>query len=165
MKLSFAILACVVTAVLAGPLKFSRQTPTFTDPTCKLSKAVTPGTPLQFLFPVANLLGSIVGPTVKAAIGAENEEKLDKLADNLCINSQQEPAGQRGICQELLQAVRDLAQEKVPAEQVKKYNCLLNLLCVARTGLEGTCQYLLAGADCVANRILQTEDVECQKSD
>jgi hypothetical protein len=120
---------------------------------------VTPGTPLSVLFPLANILGSIVGPTVKAAIGADNEERLDKLADNLCVlvqsrspqkcpilhiawnftdvdrflllsNSQQEPAGQRGICQELLQALRDLAQEATPAGQVKKYNCLLNLLCV-----------------------------------
>jgi hypothetical protein len=86
MKLSFAILACAATSVVAGPLKFPRQSPTFTDPTCKLSKAVTPGTFLGFLFPVANLLGSVVGPTVKAAIGAENEEKLDKLADNLCVS-------------------------------------------------------------------------------
>ncbi|KAM0700054.1 hypothetical protein Q7P36_000265 [Cladosporium allicinum] len=161
MKLSFAILACVATSVVAGPLVVSRST--FTDPTCKLSKAVTPGTPFSVLFPLANLLGSIVGPTVKAAIGAENEEKLDKLADNLCINSQQEPVGERGICAELLQVVRDFANEKTPAGQVHQYNCLLNLLCVARAGtLDGTCQYLLAGADCVANRILQTEDLECE---
>jgi hypothetical protein len=35
----------------------------------------------------------------------------------------------------------------------------------ARAGpdLDGTCQYLLAGADCVANRILQTKDLECEK--
>jgi hypothetical protein len=158
MKLSLAILACIATSVVAGPLKYPRDSP-FTDPTCKLSKAVTPGTPLSVLFPLANILGSIVGPTVKAAIGADNEERLDKLADNLCVlvqsrspqkcpilhiawnftdvdrflllsNSQQEPAGQRGICQELLQALRDLAQEATPAGQVKKYNCLLNLLCV-----------------------------------
>ena len=84
MKLSLALLACIATSAVAGPLKFSRST--FSDPTCKLSKAVTPGTPLSILFPVANLLGSIVGPAVKAAIGAENEEKLDKLADNLCVS-------------------------------------------------------------------------------
>jgi hypothetical protein len=84
MKLSLALLACIATSAVAGPLKFSRST--FSDPTCKLSKAVTPGTPLSVLFPVANILGSIVGPTVKAAIGAENEEKLDKLADNLCVS-------------------------------------------------------------------------------
>lgn len=29
---------------------------------------------------------------------------------------------------------------------------------------DGTCQYLLAGADCVANRIIQAEDLECQAS-
>merc|ERR1739838_873019 len=96
MKFSLAILACIATSVVAGPIKFSRST--FSDPTCKLSKAVTPGLPLGFLYPVSNLLGTIVGPTVKGLIGAENEEKLDKLADNLCINSQQEPAGERGIC-------------------------------------------------------------------
>jgi hypothetical protein len=84
MKLSLAILACIATSAIAGPVKFSRST--FSDPTCKLSKAVTPGTPLSVLFPVANLLGSIVGPTVKALIGADNEEKLDKLADNLCMS-------------------------------------------------------------------------------
>lgn len=153
MKLSCAVLLCVTASAVAGPLKYSagsilERRQTFTDPTCKLSKAVTPGTPLSFLFPVANLLGSIVGPAVKSAIGAENEERIDKLGDTLCVsgastdwfrryvanascsNSQEEPAGQRGICQELLQAVRDLAQESTPTGQVKKYNCLLNLLCV-----------------------------------
>lgn len=84
---------------------------------------------------------------MKATIGAENEERIDKLGDTLCVsvgskrfkshvltclrsNSRQEPSGQRGICQELIQAVRDLAEESTPAGQVKKYNCLLNLLCV-----------------------------------
>lgn len=84
MKFSLAILACIATSVVAGPIKFSRST--FSDPTCKLSKAVTPGLPLGFLYPVSNLLGTIVGPTVKGLIGAENEEKLDKLADNLCMS-------------------------------------------------------------------------------
>jgi hypothetical protein len=77
----------------------------------------------------------------------ENEERIDKLGDTLCVsvdpkrstlhvltclhsNSQQEPSGQRGVCQELIQAVRDLAEDSTPAGQVKKRNCLLNILCV-----------------------------------
>jgi hypothetical protein len=96
MKFSLAILACIATSVVAGPLKFSRST--FSDPTCKLSKAVTPGTPLGFLFPVANLLGTIVGPTVKGLIGAENEEALDKLADNLCMSVENPFATSHSAC-------------------------------------------------------------------
>jgi hypothetical protein len=115
MKLCLFFVTCVATLVVAGPLKYStgptlERRQTFTDPTCKLSKAATFETPLSFLFPLAKILGSIVGPGVKAAIGAENEERIDKLGDTLCVsagpersilhvltclhsNSQQEPSG------------------------------------------------------------------------
>lgn len=45
-------------------------------------------------------------------------------------NSQEEPSGDRGICAESLQAIKDVANESVPATQAAKYKCLLNLLCV-----------------------------------
>jgi hypothetical protein len=48
--------------------------------------------------------------------------------------------------------------------KVVGYNADYFLSQSARAGtLDGTCQYLLAGADCVANRILQTNDLECEK--
>jgi hypothetical protein len=48
--------------------------------------------------------------------------------------------------------------------RIVEYKADILPLASARAGtLDGTCQYLLAGADCVANRILQVKDLECEK--
>lgn len=82
--------ACLLTTALASPLfgttsNLKYPAAPLTDVACKLSQAITPGTPLVFLFPAANKLGTVVGPVLRGAIGAENVEKLDALADYLCM--------------------------------------------------------------------------------
>ena len=59
-------------------------------------------------------------------------------------------------------AVRDLTQI-LPILSAAKFRCLLDLICVANATPEnmGTCQYLLAGVDCLANRIIGAGDKEC----
>lgn len=87
MKFTVAAAACLVSCAIASPVSemsiVSRNAP-FTDPTCKLSQAI-PGTPLSFLFPTAAELGNILGPVLKGLIGDSNLEKIDKLADTLCV--------------------------------------------------------------------------------
>lgn len=56
----------------------------FTDPSCKLSQPVG-NTPLGFLFPTAVEIGNIVGPVLKGLIGEQNLERIDKVADTLCV--------------------------------------------------------------------------------
>lgn len=90
MKTALAALACVILSTFASPLKQRSQSTLerrqiFTDPTCELSQAVTPGTPFSGLFPIANIIGTIVGPIVEETIGAENRERLDTLAGTLCM--------------------------------------------------------------------------------
>lgn len=79
--------ACLIGCVIASPIGemsiVARDSP-FTDPTCKLSQAVS-GTPLSFLFPTAAELGLIVGPLLKGLIGDDNLEAIDSLADTLCV--------------------------------------------------------------------------------
>ncbi|KAG8990091.1 hypothetical protein FRB94_013761 [Tulasnella sp. JGI-2019a] len=129
----------------------------FTDPTCTLSKYLTAGEPLSFQYPISARLGTLIGPALNLLIGHQTVEDIDQIADQLYPN-----AGD-GICQDTLQAVYDFATAKDPKLQAKKYKCLLDLLCMARDNVpyEGTCQFLLAGADCNANRIAEVNDLEC----
>jgi hypothetical protein len=89
MKVTASILAGLATATVASPVALpgtsmaKRQV--FTDLTCSLSQAVTPGTPLLPLFPTAVELGTIVGPTLKFLIGEETLEEIDATADFLCV--------------------------------------------------------------------------------
>jgi hypothetical protein len=86
MKFTLATTTFLVASTYAGPLAalVSRDSP-FTDATCKLSQALTPGTPLIALFPAASHLGNIVGPVLKSAIGVDRLEEIDALADQLCV--------------------------------------------------------------------------------
>ncbi|KAG8873594.1 hypothetical protein FRB98_008884 [Tulasnella sp. 332] len=139
----------------------------FTDPTCTLSKSLTAGEPLSFEYPTAEFLGTIFGPVLNLLIGHATVEDIDSIADQLCFNAAEDPRGGDGICQDALQATYDLATATDPQLQADKYKCLLNLLCIAPAVVpyEGTCQYLLAGSDCIANRIVQTNVLECNPGD
>ena len=80
-------------------------------------------------------------------------------------NSEQLPNYGNGLCDNALQAVYDLAAAK-DQKAVDEYICLLNLLCVAHTSPDqaGTCQFLLAGAGCIMNRILGLAEQGCANS-
>jgi len=136
----------------------------FTDPTCSLSQYLTDGEPLSFAYPLADQLGTlIVTPALRLILGEQTIEDLDLVADQACVNAQKDPLGGNGICQDTLQAIRDFAEAHDPLDQVHKYNCLLNLLCIAHTGVpyQGTCNFLLAGLDCIANRLIGVQLPEC----
>lgn len=87
MKFTAAATACLVSCAIANPIGetiiLARNAP-FTDPSCALSQSVS-GTPLTFLFPSAVEIGTILGPLLKAQIGEDNVEKLDNIADALCV--------------------------------------------------------------------------------
>ena len=85
MKLSILIGACASALVLATPHSLEARQDVINRVTCKLNALLTPAKPFSPLYPAAYHLGGIVGTTVKAAIGAENEEKIDKLGDELCV--------------------------------------------------------------------------------
>ncbi|KAF2499923.1 hypothetical protein BU16DRAFT_613754 [Lophium mytilinum] len=166
MRFSTASLLAFSSVALAAPsspaqrrdLTYDASNPPqiFTDLTCKLSKSLTPGEPLSFAFPLADHLGTIITPALNTLVGHESVNDLDIVADNLCVNAQQDPHGGNGICQDSLQSIRDFVDAKTPLAQAQGYRCLLNLLCVAHTGVpyNSLCDYLLAGVDCIANRII-----------
>ncbi|KAK9423953.1 hypothetical protein SUNI508_13887 [Seiridium unicorne] len=140
--------------------------------------------PLGGAYPVADFLGSVVTPVLDLLLGQQVVEDLDAVADQLCVNAQQDPTAGDGICQDTFGAVRDFVDAKTPLAQSQQFGCLLDLLCVANAGPqnEGTCNQLLAGAgmfilengirefctdqaflnlDCIANRIIGVENLEC----
>ena len=57
----------------------------FTNLTCALSAALTPGQPLMVAFPTAEEIGTIVGPTLVNAIGSQTVSDIDVVAENLCV--------------------------------------------------------------------------------
>ena len=101
----------------------------FTNATCTLSKYLTPGEELIFAFPLADLLGSIISPVLAAALGPVVVNDIDIVAEDLCVDAQQDPADGNGICQDAFQAINDFVNAKGQAA-ADKYRCLLNLLCV-----------------------------------
>ncbi|KAI9663879.1 MAG: hypothetical protein M1821_007369 [Bathelium mastoideum] len=175
MQLVFSAVLALATAALAVPAPSKvverRAVPTynpnipvtiFTNATCTLSKYLTPGEELTFAFPLADLLGSVVSPVLAAALGPTVVNDIDIVAEDLCVDAQQDPADGNGICQDAEQAISDFVNAKDQAA-ADKYRCLLNLLCVANESPQdiGTCNALLAGSDCVANRIVGVGDPEC----
>jgi len=136
----------------------------FTDATCTLSKSLTAGEPFSADYSTALALGAIIDPILDATIGHQTVEDIDTVADDLCINAQQTPNEGNGLCQDALQAIDDFATQITPAGTAAKYQCLLNLLCIAREGVpyNGLCQYLLAGQDCIANRVIGADSLECE---
>lgn len=156
MKFTVATTACLVGCAIASPVEILTRDAPFTDDTCRFTTVVPP-TPLGFLFPTASELGEIVGPVLKGLIGDAALEDIDTIGDTLCMyvttplqttpssylhwnvedmltqqhsNSQEETSGGTGICAQVLQTVKDIANEAVPETQAAKYKCLLNLLCV-----------------------------------
>ncbi|PFH58420.1 hypothetical protein XA68_13696 [Ophiocordyceps unilateralis] len=119
--------------------------------------------PSNPIFPFANLLGSVIGPQLRGLLGSNTVDEIDAVADQLCISAQQAPADGLGVCQQTFGAVRDFVDAKTPLAQSKQFGCLLNLICVAHSGPQntGTCNQLLGGADCIANRIIADPDPEC----
>ncbi|KAF7505306.1 hypothetical protein GJ744_001093 [Endocarpon pusillum] len=166
MKSSVIVSACAFTLAIASPHSLEARQGVITTAICQANAATTPARPFSDFFPTADEIGTIVGPVLKALIGEKNLEEIDAIADTLCINSQQEPAGNRGICQEFLNHLNNLAVALLPQQRATSYRCLLNLICVAPSGVPtaGTCQTLLRGVDCIANRIIQAKDLECQAS-
>lgn len=135
-----------------------------TDATCSLSKSLTPGEPFSNAYPTALALGTIVTPLLDAALGKQVVEDIDTVADDLCINAEESDGEGNGICQDALQAIDDFVLAVDPTGQAAKYQCLLNLLCVAHAGVpyNSLCTYLLAGQDCIANRIIGVSNLECE---
>lgn len=167
----FTVLA-LATSAIAVPSKMAKRqngkglnpNVIFTNATCKLGAENLLGYPSGVqAFPAADVIGGVLGPVLSQALGATTVNDIDLVAENLCISANQDPADGTGICQNALQAVFDLAVADAGQDQVDKYMCLLNLLCVAQNSPNnaGTCQFLLAGSDCIANRIVGVGDKEC----
>ena len=57
----------------------------FTNLTCKLSQALTPGQPLQVFFPTTDQIGAILGPVLLKALGPAVVQDIDKIAEDLCV--------------------------------------------------------------------------------
>lgn len=172
MQFTLVTVLALATTALAAPRNFAKRqngaglnpNVVFTNATCKLGAEQTTGYPAGGeLFPTADQIGSILGPALSKALGATTVNDIDLVAENLCISANQDPADGTGICQNALQALFDLAVARLGQDQVDKYKCLLNLLCIAQNSPnnEGTCQFLLAGSDCIANRIVGVGDKEC----
>ncbi|KAI9743484.1 MAG: hypothetical protein M1818_002797 [Claussenomyces sp. TS43310] len=141
MQLIYATVLALATAASAAPspTREQRAVPTydasnppqiFTNATCTLSQTLTQGEPLQFLFPLADHLGALVSPLLDAALSNATVNDLDQVADDLCVDAQQEPEDGNGICQDAFQAISDFVDAKAGQAAADKYRCLLNLLCV-----------------------------------
>ncbi|MCJ1333729.1 hypothetical protein MMC10_010429 [Thelotrema lepadinum] len=166
----FTVLTLATSAFAApAPTPAKRQLPTVTygagnhviDASCPALPPPTEG-PLPSLFPISSQLGTIIGPLLDLTIGADTVEDIDQAADQACVSAQQNNEGD-GTCQLTFAAAREFVDAKTPLDSSKQFGCLLNLLCIADVGPEdtGTCNTLLAEADCIANRIVGADDVEC----
>lgn len=164
MQISLTLAAAFAAGALAAPTSsiLTRDTPAFGDGNHVLD-SVCPAphgeAPLSPLFPISSMLGSFIGPVLHAAIGDQAVEDIDNVAGELCFSAGNDP----GLCQDTAAAVRDFIDAKTPLTQAKQFGCLLSFICVAHHNAqnEGTCNFLLGGADCNANRIIQVKDLEC----
>nr|POF19882.1 hypothetical protein CFP56_52131 [Quercus suber] len=129
---------------------------------CYLDQNLAPLENLTPLFGVAEFLGEIIGPALNKTFGDDFITAVDQTADQLCVSAQQDDQDGLGICQTALGALFFLANH-LDESGVQAYKCFLSLACVAPTGFDhpGTCQELLAGSDCIANRIIDEAAAEC----
>ncbi|RDB17523.1 hypothetical protein Hypma_001264 [Hypsizygus marmoreus] len=115
------------------------------------------------LFPTANYVGVLLSPLLRGLVGDRLLEEIDTTADFFCVAAGNDPSGKGGICQQILARLYKLGISLTPASQAALFKELAFTLCVAPNTQPplGTCQAILELADCIANRILQTKDLEC----
>nr|POF00402.1 hypothetical protein CFP56_75683 [Quercus suber] len=129
---------------------------------CKLDQNLAPLENLTPLFGVSEFLGEVIGPKLIGVFGDDFVEMVDITADQLCVSAEQQPEDGLGVCQTALASLFFLAEHQ-DASGVDAFKCFLSLACVAPTGFDhpGPCQELLAGSDCIANRLIDEEAPEC----